>query len=105
MSSVRTHFFILLLFGAHHALTGHPQGVHVPTTARTGKKTAFKRAPSNDVIQVEKQKPTTFLGKLKAGITDLFVAGEYVSEVTLAELKKIKMMLLQPKIVKRHCIT
>jgi outer membrane assembly lipoprotein YfiO len=90
MSSVRTHFFILLLFGAHHALTGHPQGVHVPTTARTGKKTAFKRAPSNDVIQVEKQKPTTFLGKLKAGITDLFVAGEYVSEVTLAELKKNK---------------
>ncbi|MFZ5953669.1 MAG: outer membrane protein assembly factor BamD [Candidatus Dependentiae bacterium] len=67
-----------------------PQGVHIPTDARTGKKTVLKRARSQDMVQIEKQKPTTFWGKLKAGVTDLFVANEYISEITLAELKKSK---------------
>ncbi|BDC35148.1 hypothetical protein Noda2021_11060 [Candidatus Dependentiae bacterium Noda2021] len=88
-------YLILLTFMPY--LEAAPAGVHVPTQARTETKTRLKRSTNNDLVQIEKQKPTTFWGKLAHGVKELFVVPEYVSDITIAELKKNKDEAIKSK--------
>lgn len=88
-------YLIVVTFIPH--VWAAPSGVHVPTQARTETKTRLKRSTNNDLVQIEKQKPTTFWGKLAHGVKELFVVPEYVSDITIAELKKSKDEAIKAK--------